>query len=145
MLRQTSNEDLILDRTAEVAATVAEEGLRHVSDSAPGYTRKRAGTTFSYYDKYSKRITDAAVIRRKALRRRRRYQRKLPQRFVGNHSRAQARIMDSSSAIRADRDFRPLRLGGPAPGWRTHSAEQSCCESSIALYPAMIEVTPSTA
>ncbi|MBR0821464.1 DNA topoisomerase IB [Bradyrhizobium liaoningense] len=64
MLRQTSNEDQILDRTAEVAATIAEEGLRYVSDSTPGYTRKRAGTTFSYYDKDGKRITDAAVIRR---------------------------------------------------------------------------------
>src|SRR5689334_4083154 len=64
MLRQTSNEDQNLDRTAEVAATIAEEGLRYVSDSTPGYTRKRTGTTFSYYDKDGKRITDAAVIRR---------------------------------------------------------------------------------
>ncbi len=45
MLRETGNEDQVLDRTAEVAATIAEEGLRYVSDSAPGYTRKRAGTT----------------------------------------------------------------------------------------------------
>src|ERR1043165_2438944 len=64
MLRQTSNEEQVLDRTAEVAATIAEEGLRYVSDSAPGYTRKRTGTAFSYYDKDGKRITDAAVIRR---------------------------------------------------------------------------------
>jgi DNA topoisomerase-1 len=64
MLRQTSNEEEVLDRTAGVAATIAEEGLRYVSDSAPGYTRKRTGTTFSYYDKDGKRITDAAVIRR---------------------------------------------------------------------------------
>ena len=64
MLRQTGNEEQVLDRTAEVAATIAEEGLRYVSDSAPGYTRKRTGTTFSYYDKDGKRITDAAVIRR---------------------------------------------------------------------------------
>src|SRR5690349_14021930 len=48
MLRQTSNEDQILDRTAAVAATIAEEGLRYVSDSTPGYSRKRTGTTFSY-------------------------------------------------------------------------------------------------
>lgn len=59
MLRET-----VLDRTAEVAATIAEEGLRYVSDSAPGYTRKRTGTTFSYYEKDGKRITYAAVIRR---------------------------------------------------------------------------------
>ncbi|WP_275170245.1 DNA topoisomerase IB [Bradyrhizobium sp. CSS354] len=64
MLRQASNEEQALDRSAEVAATIAEEGLRYVSDSAPGYTRKRTGTTFSYYDKDGKRITDAAVIRR---------------------------------------------------------------------------------
>jgi DNA topoisomerase I len=64
MLRQTGNEEQVLDRTAEVAAIIAEEGLRYVSDSAPGYTRKRTGTTFSYYDKDGKRITDAAVIRR---------------------------------------------------------------------------------
>ncbi|MGC0322544.1 DNA topoisomerase-1 [Bradyrhizobium sp. USDA 326] len=64
MLRETRNEEQVLDRTAEVAATIAEEGLRYVSDSAPGYTRKRTGTTFSYYDKDGKRITDAAVIRR---------------------------------------------------------------------------------
>ena len=64
MLRQTSNEEQILDRTAEVAATIAEEGLRYVSDSTPGYTRKRTGTTFSYYDKDGKRITDATIIRR---------------------------------------------------------------------------------
>jgi DNA topoisomerase-1 len=64
MLRQTSNEEQVLDRTAEVAATIAEEGLRYVSDSTPGYTRKRTGTTFSYYDKDGKRITDAALLRR---------------------------------------------------------------------------------
>ncbi|MEY9463912.1 hypothetical protein [Bradyrhizobium ottawaense] len=64
MLRETRNEERVLDRIAEVAATIAEEGLRYVSDSAPGYTRRRTGTTFSYYDKDGKRITDAAVIRR---------------------------------------------------------------------------------
>ncbi|MET4023835.1 DNA topoisomerase IB [Bradyrhizobium sp. S3.2.12] len=64
MLRQTSKEEEVLDRTAEVAANIAEEGLRYVSDSSPGYTRKRTGTTFSYYDKDGKPITDAAVIRR---------------------------------------------------------------------------------
>ncbi|MCP3402006.1 MULTISPECIES: hypothetical protein [unclassified Bradyrhizobium] len=63
MLRQTGNEEQVLDRTAEVAATIAEEGLRYVSDSAPGYTRKRTGATFSYYEKDGKRITDAAVSR----------------------------------------------------------------------------------
>ncbi|MEY9155745.1 DNA topoisomerase IB [Bradyrhizobium japonicum] len=64
MLRQTGNEEQVLDRTVELAATIAEEGLRYVSDSSPGYTRKRTGTTFTYYDKDGKRITDAAVVRR---------------------------------------------------------------------------------
>jgi DNA topoisomerase-1 len=64
MLRQTSNEEQTLDCTAEMAASTAEEGLRYVSDSAPGYTRKRTGTTFGYYDKDGERITDAAVIQR---------------------------------------------------------------------------------
>jgi DNA topoisomerase I len=64
MLRQNSKDEEVLDRTAEVASAIAEEGLRYVSDSAPGYRRKRTGTSFSYYDKDGKRITDAAVIRR---------------------------------------------------------------------------------
>lgn len=36
MLRQTGNEEQVLDRTAEVAATIVEEGLRYASDSALG-------------------------------------------------------------------------------------------------------------
>jgi len=64
MLRQSSKDDEVLDRSAEVASAIAEEGLRYVSDSSPGYRRKRAGTSFSYYDTEGKRITDAAVIRR---------------------------------------------------------------------------------
>jgi len=63
MLRQSSKDDEVLDRSAEVASAIAEEGLRYVSDSSPGYRRKRAGTSFSYYDTEGKRITDAAVIR----------------------------------------------------------------------------------
>jgi DNA topoisomerase-1 len=64
MLRQNSKDEEFVDRSAEVAFAIAEEGLRYVSDSAPGYRRKRTGTSFSYYDKEGKRITDAAVIRR---------------------------------------------------------------------------------
>src|SRR3954470_22448332 len=52
------------DRRLAEGEDRAAAGLRYVSDSAPGYTRKRTGTTFSYYDKDGKRITDAAVIRR---------------------------------------------------------------------------------
>jgi DNA topoisomerase-1 len=58
VLRQTSREEEVLDRNAGVAATIAE------NDSSPGYSRKRTGTTFSYYDKDGERITDAAVVRR---------------------------------------------------------------------------------
>lgn len=64
MLRQSSTNDDVQDRPAEVASAIAEEGLRYVSDAAPGYRRKRTGTSFTYYDKDGKRITDAAVIRR---------------------------------------------------------------------------------
>ncbi len=64
MLRQSSKDEDTYDRTAEVASAIAEEGLRYVSDAAPGYRRKRTGTSFTYYDKDGKRITDAAVISR---------------------------------------------------------------------------------
>src|ERR1700761_597255 len=63
VLRETAKEE-VLDRTAEVASAIAEEGLRYVSNTAPGYRRKRTGTSFSYYDKQGKRITDAAVVGR---------------------------------------------------------------------------------
>jgi DNA topoisomerase-1 len=64
MLRQNNKDEEVLDRSAEVASAIAEEGLRYVSDAAPGFQRKRTGTSFSYFDKDGKRITDAAVIRR---------------------------------------------------------------------------------
>src|SRR5262245_10116742 len=63
MLRESKDQEQ-LDRVSEVAATIAEEGLRYVSDAAPGFRRKRAGTSFTYYDKAGKRITDKVVIRR---------------------------------------------------------------------------------
>lgn len=50
MFRQAKFDDEIPDKTAQVAAVIAEEGLRYVSDAAPGYSRKRAGTSFAYYD-----------------------------------------------------------------------------------------------
>jgi DNA topoisomerase I len=52
------------DRIAEVASAIAEEGLRYVSDAMPGYRRKRTGTSFTYYDKDGRRISDKAVVRR---------------------------------------------------------------------------------
>src|ERR1700761_672418 len=52
------------ERTTDVAAAIAEEGLRYVSDAAPGYTRRRTGTSFSYWDKDGKRITKKDIVRR---------------------------------------------------------------------------------
>ena len=63
MLRDTKN-DATSDRTTNVAAAIAEDGLRYVTDASPGFRRKRTGTSFSYYDKDGKRITDKAVIHR---------------------------------------------------------------------------------
>ncbi|MGN6640429.1 MAG: DNA topoisomerase IB [Mucilaginibacter sp.] len=45
-----------------VTAKVA--GLRYVSDSTPGYTRKRSGKGFSYYDPDGKLVTDKTLIHR---------------------------------------------------------------------------------
>jgi hypothetical protein len=61
MLRESRIEG-VPEHISEVASAIAEEGLRYVSDSSPGYRRKRTGTSFTYYD--GKRITDKAVIRR---------------------------------------------------------------------------------
>ena len=63
MLREGKDVE-ISDRSADVAAAIADEGLRYVSDAAPGYRRKRTGTSFTYYDKDGKRITDKAIVRR---------------------------------------------------------------------------------
>ena len=63
MLRESRAEE-IPGRIAEVASAIADEGLRYVSDSTSGYRRKRTGTSFSYYDKDGKRISDKAVVSR---------------------------------------------------------------------------------
>lgn len=41
-----------------------QEGLRYVSDTQKGYTRKKSGKSFQYFDQKSKRITDAKVVER---------------------------------------------------------------------------------
>jgi DNA topoisomerase-1 len=64
MFRAAKLDDDIPDKTAEIAAVIAEEGLRYVSDVSPGYGRKRTGTSFSYYDKDGKRITNPDIVRR---------------------------------------------------------------------------------
>ena len=52
------------EKAAEVAAGIAEEGLRYVSDSSPGYQRKRSGRSFNYYDTNGKRIADPTIVER---------------------------------------------------------------------------------
>src|ERR1700759_2301937 len=52
------------ERTSDVAAVIAEEGLRYVSDATPGFTRRRTGTSFSYWDKDGKRIASKDIVRR---------------------------------------------------------------------------------
>src|SRR6201992_3233905 len=52
------------EQTADVAAVIAEEGLRYVSDGTPGFTRRRTGTSFSYWDKDGKRIASKDIVRR---------------------------------------------------------------------------------
>lgn len=52
------------ERTTDVAAVIAEEGLRYVSDATPGFTRRRTGTSFSYWDKDGKRISSKDIVRR---------------------------------------------------------------------------------
>jgi DNA topoisomerase-1 len=64
MFRQAKFEEELPDKTAEIAAVIAEEGLRYVSDATPGYRRKRNGTSFSYYDKDGRHITNPDIIRR---------------------------------------------------------------------------------
>src|ERR1700740_859825 len=46
----------------KIAAKTA--GLRYVSDSAPGYTRKRSGKGFGFYDADGKPVRDKDMLRR---------------------------------------------------------------------------------
>lgn len=64
MFRQAKLDDEIPDKTAVTAAAIAEEGLRYVSDTAPGFSRKRFGRCFSFYDKNGERITNLDIIQR---------------------------------------------------------------------------------
>ena len=62
-----SLEDIVLapETDAEAAAAAAEAaGLRYVTDSAPGITRRRAGKGFSYRDAHGRPITDARELAR---------------------------------------------------------------------------------
>ena len=64
MFRQTQLDDPKSGKGAEVAAIIADEGLRYVSDTSPSYSRKRGGKSFSYFDKDGKRIMNPDVLRR---------------------------------------------------------------------------------
>jgi DNA topoisomerase I len=44
--------------------TAKEARLRYVSDEQPGYSRRRAGKGFVYYDQNGERITDVATLKR---------------------------------------------------------------------------------
>ena len=64
MFRQPHFDDHMSDKDPNVAAAIAEEGLRYVTDTSRGYHRKRAGKSFSYYDKDGKRIANLDILRR---------------------------------------------------------------------------------
>ncbi|MDQ6625186.1 MAG: DNA topoisomerase IB [Verrucomicrobiota bacterium] len=53
-----------LDIVTEPEEAAKEAGLRYVSDDQPGYTRKRKGDDFEYYDTHGKPITDEARLLR---------------------------------------------------------------------------------
>lgn len=63
--RRNSQQNGKLAQIAPDAVEAAEEaGLRYVSDEQPGYTRKRKGESFQYYDTAGKLIRDEARLLR---------------------------------------------------------------------------------
>ena len=50
--------------TESAREVLAQEGLRHVSDSSPGYTRKRRGKGFAYYDTHGDLMRDEKKLDR---------------------------------------------------------------------------------
>ena len=48
----------------DLQPALAEEGLRYVSDARPGFSRKRTGKSFAFFDQQGKRISDSTVIQR---------------------------------------------------------------------------------
>jgi DNA topoisomerase-1 len=51
-------------RSSDPAATAHSAGLRYVSDTSPGFTRRRSGKGFSYRDPEGKLVRDRATLRR---------------------------------------------------------------------------------
>jgi len=57
--------DLLPDPRAPDPRTQArEQGLRYVSDARPGFSRRRYGRTFAYFDTKGARITDGKILAR---------------------------------------------------------------------------------
>jgi DNA topoisomerase-1 len=60
-MSQESDEKLSLEDTREAAEAA---GLRYVSDEETGFTRKRSGRGFAYYDTQGKLIRDEKILKR---------------------------------------------------------------------------------
>ena len=54
----------IAEAAPEQVAAAQEAGLRYVSDTEPGYTRRRFGDWFEYFDEIGREIEDDATIER---------------------------------------------------------------------------------
>ena len=67
-LRQEKKKIGDLKITTDAAEVAEEAGLRYIADDQPGYTRKRRGDDFEYFDEQGKKITDeTALLRIKRL------------------------------------------------------------------------------
>jgi DNA topoisomerase-1 len=55
---------LVANLEAETKRHVADAGLHYVADTTPGFTRKRRGRNFAYYDRAGRLVGDRSVIAR---------------------------------------------------------------------------------
>jgi len=62
--RAATNGQTASERTAEIVQHAEEAGLRYVTPTAPGISRRRAGKGFTYWTAGGKRIKDAATLDR---------------------------------------------------------------------------------
>jgi DNA topoisomerase-1 len=63
-LRPKKKKNAQIDIVTEPEEVAEEAGLRYVSDETPGYTRKKKGNAFEYFDTAGKRIRDETRILR---------------------------------------------------------------------------------
>ncbi len=63
-LRQEKNKAAELEVVSNPEEVAEEAGLRYVSDNSPGYTRKKRGKTFTYFDTAGKEIKDEIRVLR---------------------------------------------------------------------------------